>query len=781
MKRIGVEAKTCRRLLLAATLSTLAAAAAVAQTTIPPSSGAQGDATALSVYRERLDRLLWAPELLARKYEAVFVRLWDALLQREQRFEVLSSFPFSRLVIGERVIREMLERDVRRTRYSIEGGERVYTPEDWTAQLKKIEALGYAIVQTEWHHEKFVPPAEGQPARSEVKAVLHVARENPAHRIIVRATLDVTWAEERDAVGDPVVHTIVVRSAEVFDRQRPAVFREVFRIASSERYPRLLPLLVQDLDRDGLSEIVLAGANMVIRNLGAGKFEPDKLLDDERSLYDGGVMGDFTGDGLVDLVAVDAEGYPLLYEGTGQTRFQRPARRAADVHLTMPKAFTAGDIDADGDLDLFIASYKFPYRDGQMPTPYYDANDGYPAYLLRNDGDGRFTDVTEPAGLAKKRNRRTFTSSFVDLDEDGDMDLIVVSDFAGLDVYENDGHGNFRDITSEWRGDTKLFGMGHTFGDYDLDGRMDLYVIGMSSTTARRLESLGLERPDMPEHNAYRMRMAYGNRMYLRREDGFVEAPFRDQVARTGWSWGASSFDFDNDGDKDIFVANGHYSGRSSEDYCSTFWRQDIYTEGSDADPARNALFQIATRDLRQADISWNGYEHKVLMLNRAGEGFVDVGFLMGVAFEYDGRAVVAEDLDADGRVDLLVVEFRTAGLDRNDYILHVYQNVMEDAGRWIGVRLAEHGPGLSPIGAEVTVEAGGVKQSKHIVTGDSFSAQHAPIAHFGLGDRAEVDALEVRWPNGAVRRIERPLVGRYHSVTPPPGAFQARAAGYPF
>ena len=95
------------------------------------------------------------------------------------------------------------------------------------------------------------------------------------------------------------------------------------------------------------------------------------------------------------------------------------------------------------DLDLFIGQWKAPYIGGSMPTPYYNANDGYPDYLLRNEGDGTFVNITNNSGLSKKSNRRTFSASLVDLDFDQDLDLIVVADFSGLDLYINDGKGTF--------------------------------------------------------------------------------------------------------------------------------------------------------------------------------------------------------------------------------------------------------------------------------------------------------------------------------------------------
>src|SRR5262249_54375802 len=147
-----------------------------------------------------------------------------------------------------------------------------------------------------------------------------------------------------------------------------------------------------------------------------------------------------------------------------------------------------------GDLDVFLGQYKNPTL-GQILRPhYYDANDGYPAFLLLNDGHGNFTDVTVAAGLEKNRRRRTFSASFANLDDDGSLDLVVVSDFAGLDLYRNNGHGHFTDMTRDWVAEPHAFGMGHALADFNVDGRLDLLMIGMNSPTVDRLEHLGLIR-----------------------------------------------------------------------------------------------------------------------------------------------------------------------------------------------------------------------------------------------------------------------------------------------
>ena len=406
-----------------------------------------------------------------------------------------------------------------------------------------------------------------------------------------------------------------------------------------------------------------------------------------------------------------------------------------------------------------------------MPTPYYDANDGYPAYLLLNDGRGQFTDVAASRGLQARRHRRTYSSSLVDLDDDHDLDLMVVSDFAGVDLYENDGRGRFTDVRDRWIDEWHSFGMAHTFGDYDLDGRQDFYVIGMSSTTARRLDSMGLGRSDFREHSRMRSAMGFGNRMYMRRDSGYAEPSFKQEVARTGWSWGTSSFDFDNDGDEDIYIANGHLSGKSSRDYCSTFWCHDLYTGSSKADPTVDKLLNFSLRPINDASISWNGYEKNFLLLNRSGRGFTNISFLMNVAMAQDCRGVVSEDLNGDGLMDLLVMEQRNSGRRQGPrQILHVFANQMEGTGRrnnWVGIRLQEQGNPGHAAGALVEMQAGARRRVKHLVTGDSYFSQHAPVVHFGLGKTSKVERIIVRWPGGKENVLQQPALNRYHTLSP--------------
>ena len=716
--------------------------------------------------RAELDQTVWADEVLAQQYEDTFVALWDDLRAAADKAGVLAAFPFETLLVGrpgEAVAGEM---GIRTTTLGGEG--RRLDRDGWKDLLVKLAAEGFELVESEWHHSRF-EPRRPEAVRSTVAMLLHVRNRKTDTSYMVRGDLTVDWRPRTAGQGRFEPRVIDARGLKVLERKGPPVFQEAARLVpdfGGRTPPNKVLLLVYDLDGDGRSELVIPTSNQVWWNRGDFRFEPAPLLahvpgSDPTGLR-AGVLADFTGDGVPDLLAAGAE--LRLYEASADGTFAAPPLAIGAVpRLEGPSVLTAGDIDGDGDLDVWLAQYLEPYRDGQMPTPFYDANDGLPSYLLRNEGRGRFRDVTAAAGLAPRRHRRTFSASFVDLDGDGDLDLLTVNDFAGLDLYLNDGAGRFADVSDRLVDQRRAFGMSHTFGDYDRDGRLDVFMVGMGSTTARRLVQLGLKRDDAPDITQMRFPMGYGNRMYLARpEGGYAQAPFNDQVARTGWAWGSTTLDVDNDGDRDLFVANGNISNTTAKDYCSRYWTHDVYTGDSRPDPVRAQFFSSVVR-AEMSKMSWNGFEHDCLLLNHGGRGFSSVGYLMGVGFEFDSRNVAGDDLDGDGRVDLLVVE---KPLDAPP-VLHVLRNTAANANHWIGVRLREHGPGRSPIGARVTVASGPVPHVARLVVGDSYKTQHAPVVHFGLGAADRVEAIEVRWPDGTITRRASPAVDRYHAIDP--------------
>jgi hypothetical protein len=335
-----------------------------------------------------------------------------------------------------------------------------------------------------------------------------------------------------------------------------------------------------------------------------------------------------------------------------------------------------------------------------------------------------------------------------------------------MEVYSNDGRGHFTDVTRQWIEENHGFGMGHTFADFNGDGQLDLLLIGMNSPTADRLEHFGLKRPGFEEFDGLRSRMAYGNRLFLRQRDrpGFAAVEPGDSLRRTGWSWGCSAFDFDNDGFPDLYIANGHVSGRSVREREPEFWLHDIYV-GSSRDSAVNYAYLAGKfNQAREQGYSYGGYEKNRLLWNQGGREFCEVAYLFGVGLETDSRNVVTDDLDGDGRMDLVFTTMEIWPAERQT--LRVFRNVLADAGNWIGFRFREEGNACSPVGAQVTLRHAGGTAIRQIVTGDSYRSQHANTIHFGLGQIGQVISAEVRWSNGRTRVLKNPAINQYHAVS---------------
>ena len=732
--------------------------------------------------RDQMDKTVWRPEVESQEREKTFVKLWDDLREASHDWKPLEQFAFQSLQMGE--LGDVSFHDWGIERREMGKSSIALDHADWLEMIGKWRDKSIRLVETEWHQASYEPGMKGKPSKSVFRVVAHVVDEPGQTRHILRGTLRVTWSSKKAPDGLYEAEKIVIEGLTVLSRKGevPFVTEKVINVSRDnpavnrvqsggglDLFARVDPptLVLQDLNGDHLPEVISGRGNLIYWNRGNFKLEPEVLLKDAGGFKHAIVFADFTGDGHLDLFTFNPFGIPEVIPGDGKGKFtpiklESPLQNSDQIINIRCSA--VGDIDGDGDLDIYATQYKPAYERGVMPEPYYDANDGHPAYLLLNDGTGRFADGTEAAGLEKKRNRRTYSASFVDLDNDHDLDLLVVSDFAGMDLYYNDGKGNFVDRTDQLGEHRFSFGMSHSLADFDGDGNLDIYMLGMGSTTARRLEGMNLGRPGFESIQDARMKMGYGNRLFLGDgKGGYKQAPYNDRVARSGWSWGCTPWDFDNDGDRDLFVANGHLSGKSCRDYCTAFWRQDIYQDARVENPVTSILFQDSMKGLRGLDTSWNGYEHNVLFMNEGNGSYRNVAFLMGVSHESDCRSVVSGDLDHDGRPDLLVVEGRKRGNDkqREGYI-QVIRNKLENGNHWVGVHLEGQ-----PIGAVVSVFQGGKRQFLPIVTGDSFNAQHATTVHFGLGKTESIDVLEVRWPNGRTTRVARPAIDRYHVIRP--------------
>ncbi len=712
------------------------------------------------------------------------VPFWDRMnaADPEARFDVLADVGLTSLRWGTPGETVHYDLGIEETRFQAGGPE--IDKAGWRAALAELRQAGYRITHSDWHQERFEIDADGRRV-SDTRFTIQGRRDDGRDRLEVKATARVWWRQEGEGF---VPDAVEVLDAKVRRRSAPPSFTQWLRV-------RLAPLLLEenkpieidygatyayDLDGDQYPELLQAGSDTILWNVAGKSFEVGPFVprEAEARVSRVGLVADVDGDGVVDWVCDNTvrqrlewhRGRPIMTRGEPPFEAEPHEIPLAGLFKNI-SAITAGDIDRDGDLDLYVTQYRPPQD--TMPQRYWDANDGYGNLLLVNDGRGGFQDGTAAAGLAAKQRRRTYSTSLVDVDGDGDQDLVVVSDFCGTDLYLNDGHGRFEDVTDSRLDAPRTFGMSHTFADYDRDGRLDFFVTGMSSTTSRRLERMGAFPTGYDEANRMRAVMGYGNRMYLGRADGsFAEPPYKDSVARTGWSWGSVSADFDNDGDEDIYVGNGHVSGKSTEDYCSSFWCHDIYLlPGVAGNDMKSYLDAIPNR----TQISWDGFQVNSLLLNQAGRGFQDLGFMLDAGFDYDSRQVIATDLDLDGRVDLVIArqpeDLLASFADENGWpSLMLYKNSLPEAAArsWIGVTLTG-APGVSPLGATVVLETDRGLRRQVVVAGDSFLCQHPAQKHFGLEADAAVKSITVAWPNGTETTVSSPEPGRYHAVAPPP------------
>ena len=331
-------------------------------------------------------------------------------------------------------------------------------------------------------------------------------------------------------------------------------------------------LALGDADGDGLDDLYLCQGGGLPNRLFIRK--PDGTLVDRSApagvdLLDpttSSLFIDVDNDGDQDLVVATRRAL-LVMENDGKGRFdiRFSSRKAADA-----MSVTAADYDDDGDLDLHACRY-YPLADvRQSPValPYHDANNGPPNTMLRNEGDWRFTDVTAAAGLDANNRRWSYAAAWEDFDDDGDADLYVANDFGRNCLYRNDGSAGFVDVAAEAGVEDIASGMSVTWGDYDGDGLMDVYVSNMFSSAGGRI---AYQRSFKPGTTAEVMtlirRLARGNSLFKNLGDG----TFRDVSLETGttmgrWAWSSNFFDMNNDGWEDLLVANGHITGEDTGD-----------------------------------------------------------------------------------------------------------------------------------------------------------------------------------------------------------------------
>ena len=419
----------------------------------------------------------------------------------------------------------------------------------------------------------------------------------------------------------------------------------------------------------------------------------------------GCVFADYDGDGNLDLYVTNY-GANVLYHNNGDGTFSDITKTAGVGCELWSTGAAFADVDADNDLDLYVCNYVTYDLEKleQLQAESLQSGKPVPSALnphvfepqdnvfYRNNGDGTFSDVTTEVGIAAPGGR-SMQCLFSDFDNDNDLDLYVANDTSVNYVYRNEGNGAFTDVSNaSWAADFRG-SMGLTAGDYDGDGDTDLFMSHWIDEENALYRNLLKEDP-LSEH--------------IR----FVDESYSAMLAEVSIKhigWGTALFDYDNDGDLDIFVTNG-----------STF--QEL-NDPEVLIPQADALYR-----------------------NNGNGTFTDVSESTGIATLATrvGRGATFGDYDNDGDVDIFIVNnYAPPTLLRNDG---------GNRNGWLHVELVGIDGNRNAIGAKIQLKTADQTQIREVYAGESYMSSNSFIAEFGVGNATMIETLQVTWLNGETR-----------------------------
>ena len=446
------------------------------------------------------------------------------------------------------------------------------------------------------------------------------------------------------------------------------------------------------------------------------------------------------------------------------------------------------DYDRDGWLDIYFCLYIYYQGTSQYkyPTPYYDANNGPPNFLMRNNRNGTFRDVTAETGMNQNNTRYSFCCSWNDFNGDGWPDLYVVNDFGRKNLYRNNGNGTFTDVAAEAGVEDVGAGMSVCwFNDEtprnEKSAVDNLYVANMWTAGGERITTQEQFKNNSPaEVRAQYHKHAMGDSLFsassshskdsavqgfgskvavASRQEAFskfVDATDISQTRIGRWAWSSDAFDFDHDSHPDLYITNGMVSAPNREDLSSFFWRQVVAKSPDDAKPSHDyEQGWSAINELIRSDRTWSGYERNIFYANNGDGTFSDISGVAGLDFLEDGRAFAVADFDQDGRQEIFLK-------NRNAPQLRILKNVLPSLPPSIAFCLQGTKSNRDAIGALIQIETANGSRTCSIRAGSGFLSQHSKEVFFGLGEfkvetRPDVSptvSATIHWPSGVVQTL---------------------------
>jgi hypothetical protein len=436
----------------------------------------------------------------------------------------------------------------------------------------------------------------------------------------------------------------------------------------------------------------------------------------------GAAAGDYDGDGWVDLY-VTSYGRNILYHNNGNGTFTDVTDKAGVAAPGWSTCAVWFDYDGDGKLDLFVSSFVFYDKsqitlctDETLKRRYYCVPRLFKpraSRLFQNNGNGTFVDVTKESGIANYPGK-SFGAVATDVNNDGLMDLFVANDTMPNFLFINKGGGKFEEAglgagVAYSEAGSPRSGMGVDATDYDGDGWQDLFVANIDQ------EFFSL----------------YHNQKDLTFADEPGEIGPATQLLS---GWGLKFFDYDNDGDPDLLLVNGHPD------------------------------------DLIEMRLKHVKYKEPLLMFENTGRGFKNVSASSGAVFsrEFSGRGMAVGDFDNDGFLDVLISNNGEAPI--------LLRNKGGNRNNWLGIQLVGTKCNPAGVGAVITWQAGGVKRSRLKTAGGSYLASHDPRDVLGVGSASKIDSVEIRWPGGKVDQLTNPPLNTYIRVVEGEGIVKGKS-----